>query len=37
VILLVLGVYPNALVSLTQHKGSYLHAPAPQVSQVVPR
>ncbi|HXF25074.1 MAG TPA: NADH-quinone oxidoreductase subunit N [Gemmatimonadaceae bacterium] len=37
VILLVLGVYPNALVSLTQGKGSYLRAPTPQVSQVVPR
>lgn len=38
VLLLVLGVFPNALVSLSQNKGSYLLSPTPQqVSQVVPR
>lgn len=37
VTLLVLGVYPNAFVALTQRKGSYVHAPAPQVSEVIPR
>jgi NADH-quinone oxidoreductase subunit N len=37
VILLVLGVFPNALVSLTQRHGSYLHPSAPQALQVAPR
>ena len=37
VILLVLGVFPNALVSLTQQPGSYLHAPVPQVTEVIRR
>ncbi|MEO6778411.1 MAG: NADH-quinone oxidoreductase subunit N [Gemmatimonadaceae bacterium] len=37
VILLILGVAPNALVSLTQHRGSYLHQPAPQVTESTPR
>jgi len=37
VILLVLGVFPNALVRLTQRDGSYLHTPAPQMTQVFRR
>jgi NADH:ubiquinone oxidoreductase subunit 2 (subunit N) len=37
VILLVLGVYPDALVSLTQRGSAYLHSPAPQISQVYRR
>ncbi len=37
VVLLVLGVFPNALVSLTQRDGSYLHSPAPQMTQVFRR
>ncbi len=37
VVLLALGVYPNALVALTQRPGSFLRATAPQVTQVAPR
>ena len=37
VVLLVLGVYPNALVSLTQRSGSYLVPAVPQVTEVAPR
>ena len=37
VTLLVLGVFPNALVSLTQRSGSYLRSPAPQVTEVIQR
>ena len=37
VTLLVLGVFPNALVALTQRPGSYLHAPMPQVTEVIQR
>ena len=37
VTLLVLGVFPNALVALTQRPGSYLHAPMPQVTEVIRR
>ncbi|MEO6865623.1 MAG: NADH-quinone oxidoreductase subunit N [Gemmatimonadaceae bacterium] len=37
VLLLVLGVYPSALVALTQRPGSYVLPPAPQLSQAVPR
>jgi NADH-quinone oxidoreductase subunit N len=37
VILLALGVFPGALVSLTQRSGSFLHPPAPQVSEVIQR
>jgi NADH-quinone oxidoreductase subunit N len=36
VTLLVLGVFPNALVSLTQRSGSYLHVSAPE-TQVINR
>jgi len=37
VILLALGIFPGSLVSLTQRSGSFLHAPAPQVTQVIQR
>lgn len=37
VILLALGVYPSALVSLTQRGSAPLHSPAPQMSQVYRR
>ena len=37
VILLVLGVYPNALVALTQRPGSFLRPSVPQVTEISPR
>ena len=37
VILLILGVFPNALVSLTQRSGSYLRPAPPQVTEVIQR
>jgi hypothetical protein len=37
VVLLILGVFPNALVHLTQQPGSYLHASTPQVTEVMKR
>lgn len=37
VILLALGIFPNALVSLTQRGDAYLSSPAPQAAQVTQR
>lgn len=37
VILLFLGVFPNALVALTQRPGSYLRMASPQVTEVIQR